>query len=290
MTASKAVRALVSGCPQRLWGQKPLIMLQAFIDDSIQSSGERRLYLAAYVQSAETWIDFTNDWDAVLSAAPQISYFKMKEARRRRDAFQGFSEKARNKKVGDLAGVIQKHRPWGLHASISISGYKKYIEPYAPFPMRTPYYYVFYAILFGIARIHSNLGVTEPCKFIFDRQDGLPSKVIPVIDGMFETAPDSWRGLIDGTPSWEDDKKVLPLQAADMLAWCVRRESESVNPSDFDRVMEVITLADAHYVTDISDEKLRVIGEGLQEIPNLTTIDKQHWRKISELVAAGIGR
>jgi hypothetical protein len=79
--SAEAIRALVSGYPRRLWGEKLLVMLQAFVDDSTSNApGKRNVFLAAYMQTAEAWIAFSDDWDRELHADPAIDYFKMREA------------------------------------------------------------------------------------------------------------------------------------------------------------------------------------------------------------------
>lgn len=281
-----ALRAILCGYPQRIWDRKILVMLQAFTDDSIARAGERRLYLAMYVQTAENWIKFSNDWDAVLMADPPIKYFKMKEAHRRRDEFLGFSEKARNRKVFALAGVINKHAPWGIHVSISIAEFEERLKHVSPFPSADPYYHVFFTAIFGLFRTHEKLGLKESCKFIFDRQEGLASKVVPVFDWMFDAAPGDWRNLVEGTPSFEDDKKVLPLQAADMLAWHVRRQNEGTYPLEYDGLLDLITLDGIHSFIDIDKAAIDRIADHHSTLPALQGIDKKTWGNLSAIIAA----
>lgn len=68
-------------------------MLRAYIDDSISRVGERRLVLAALIQSDATWSAFADDWRRTLAAPPVVTYLKMAEAQNRRGQFKGFSEK-----------------------------------------------------------------------------------------------------------------------------------------------------------------------------------------------------
>lgn len=262
-------------------------MLQTFIDDSIAATGDRRLFLAAYVQTAESWIEFSDAWGSVLCEHPKIEYFKMSEAHRRGGQFRNFSESARTKKVFALAKVIKQFSPWGIHTSISTVEFQTMVRPHAPFPMATPYFYVFFAVLFGIAHIHNRLNIHSPCKFIFDEQLGLPAKVIPTFQGMFKRAPDDWNNLIDGTPTFEDDKQVLPLQAADMLAWHIRREHEGNYPSDYDGIIDLITVEGVHSYTELTSKTLEHIGKNFEKIPDIEKIDKKAWREMMEIIAMG---
>jgi len=52
-----------------------MLMLHAYIDDSISSGSERRLVLAALIQTDATWATwatFTADWRRALAAPPAV--------------------------------------------------------------------------------------------------------------------------------------------------------------------------------------------------------------------------
>jgi hypothetical protein len=65
----------------------------------------------------------------------------------------------------------------------------------------------------------------EQVELIFDDQ-GLPgSKAASVNDWSTLSLSDQYRKLLAGRPVHRSDKVVVPLQAADMLAWHIRRGS-----------------------------------------------------------------
>lgn len=265
--SSAYIRSLVSGYPARLRSEKLLVMLQAYVDDSISPSGDRRLYLAAYVHHAEAWAEFSDAWDAALRAEPAVESFHMVEAQNRRGAFKGWSEAARNKKVRDLAAVIYAFGPWGVHASVSVASFNRLVKPFVPHPLGTPYHPLFFAVIFGVARIHDMLGLTVPCDFIFDEHDGLPRKVLPFWDLMAEPLAASTKRLIGGQPIFRDDTKVLPLQAADMLVWHLRREASGDYPAEYQGVLDTITLPGGHYYLDLDDATLEGLSARFQSVP-----------------------
>lgn len=47
--SADVIRALVCGYPQSKWPAKLMVMLQAFVDDSASETGDRRLFLAGYI-------------------------------------------------------------------------------------------------------------------------------------------------------------------------------------------------------------------------------------------------
>jgi hypothetical protein len=68
-----------------------------------------------------------------------------------------------------------------------------------------------------------DLGMREKVHFIFDEQLHASDRVQAVWSKIIEIIHDDLRPLIGGRPSHRNDKEVLPLQAADLLAWHVRR-------------------------------------------------------------------
>jgi hypothetical protein len=48
-------------------------MLVAFFDESVSSIGTQDYVIAGYVQTAEVWSDFSDEWAQVLDAAPTLT-------------------------------------------------------------------------------------------------------------------------------------------------------------------------------------------------------------------------
>lgn len=265
-------------------------MLQCFVDDSICKTGDRRLFLAGYIQSAEEWIAFSEQWDAALNEHPKIGYFKMSEAHARRGEFKSFSVAQKTAKVFRLAEIIEKFDPSSYHTSISIRDFNRILKPFAPYPFESPYSLLFQGIVLGVARFHNDHQISEPTRLIFDRQDGLPSKVIPLFEAMFDTAPEEWRKLITGIPQFEDDVCILPLQAADMLAWHIRREYEGSYPSEYDGITSMITKEGISSYTTVTEVELQKFADAFSSMPKLAEIDKKIWRNLAPIIQAAGSR
>ncbi|MEO6218139.1 MAG: DUF3800 domain-containing protein [Sphingomonas sp.] len=262
-------------------------MLRAYIDDSISNSGDRRLVLAALVQTEATWTAFAADWQHVLAEPPSIAYLKMAEAQNRGNQFRHFSEGERNRKLHALADVIARHAPWGFHASVSTSDYRELIEPVAPFPMRTPYFLLFYAIVFGVARMHEALRVDEPSDFIFDNCSGLEKKTLPMLNDMIATSGGSWGNRISGSVRFADDKDEVAIQAADLLAWLIRREDSGPLPPEYDALLDKIVIPGVNRFIDVDRGALARMAAGFAEIPRATWIDKESWKEMIPIWESG---
>ncbi len=63
----------------------------------------------------------------------------------------------------------------------------------------------------------------EPIDFVFDEQGVDAIYALAAYDVFLKFAPDELKPLIGGRPIHRHDSDVLPLQAADLLAWQTRR-------------------------------------------------------------------
>ncbi len=90
--------------------------------------------------------------------------------------------------------------------------------------------------------------------------------------------PSSVRKLLSKSPVFRDDKLVYPLQAADVLAWHVRKRFEQ-NPNLF-QVPEMLSTTGYHMASDIDAEHLRSMARGYSQIPGVDRIkNRGAWKK-----------
>lgn len=226
--AGGAIRALVCGYPASVRKRKIMAVLQGSVDDSASDTGDRRFFLAGYINTAPKWEEFADEWARVLRAPPAIDYCKMAEAQNLRGQFLGWSEQKRDAKVNALAAIVRDHSPWSVHTSVSRKEYDAIVAPVAPFPLRHPYTVCFLGILSAASRGQHALGMEPPLPvdFVFDEQNGLEDVAVTTYRWLRDNKEPEIRDLLGATPIFRDDKRVLPLQAADMLAWHIRRSHE----------------------------------------------------------------
>lgn len=203
-------------------------MFKAYIDDSAsQSGGDRRLVLAGYVNTVEAWRFFSDDWQDELDTKPSIDYFTMKEAWDFRGEFRGWRERDRDKKVSALAEVIERHAPWSVHCEVSIDEHDEIVAPLSPYDIRNPYHSCFLGVIGILARAHAARGIKGKIDFIFDENNAMGPEIMMLRRAIPKSLPRNARDLLGSWPHFENDKRVLPLQAADLLAWHLRRASEA---------------------------------------------------------------
>jgi hypothetical protein len=80
-----------------------------------------------------------------------------------------------------------------------------------------------------------------------------------------------------------DDKNVAPLQAADMLAWHVRKSHEH-DPAQF-WVPNTLSHDGLHMAIDVDAARLRHMAEGMKDIPGAAALkSRSEWKKVRKIV------
>lgn len=200
--------------------------VQAFIDDSASEKGDRRLFMAGFLATAETWTLFCEAWAAELQAGRPIAYLKMREANGREREFAGWSQVEVALKLGQLKRVIDHFQPLSFHTSTRRDGDWEAFKAIAPRGLGQPHFSCTFAVVAGLSRFAAGQNFPHPIEFIFDTQTEIEDDIDLFFEHMVQSLPREAQALIAGKLLYEDDKLAPPLQAADMLAWHLRRRHE----------------------------------------------------------------
>lgn len=266
-------------------------MIQAYIDDSTSDVGDQRLVLAGFINAADRWTRFSEAWAGELRQPPAINYLKMSEANRLGGEFRGWDASDRDEKLKRLARVIRHFEPRSIHASVSRTEFNSIVAPVAPHGFGIPYAVCFQALMLPLAISQSRQKIRVPIDFIFDDQEGLGKQAAFFYEKIRGGQPKKIREVMCKSPIFRDEKDVLPLQAADMLAWHVRRGLETA-PESFP-IPEYLSHDGLHMAVDIQAEHLKPIANGFAKIPGVPHLKtksawKKTFREIERLEALGI--
>ncbi len=197
----------------------------AYFDASGSMGNSPVFVMAGYVGRFVDWKKFTPEWQTGLDTPKAIDYFKMSEAWARRGEFQGWHSEDRDARLRLLAPIVNKH---ALAAVVSVIPVKSWKQHFVGRLEKTyhnrPYYFAFHGVISNAIKYMHAKGIKEKIDCIFDSEGGEP--IAEIIDGFSrfaELAPDHLKEYIGDPPTFRDEKKILPLQAADLLAWHVRR-------------------------------------------------------------------
>jgi hypothetical protein len=212
--AGVRVLALVCGFAGDHALKRQLLMLTAYIDASGKGDPSL-LVLAGYVATAEAWIEFSKEWQSRLDEVG-IPYFKMREMAGRPEIAGWFYRVIEEHDIkAALSCVIKTDELVKVNRGIRYPAYIVNTEM-----MENPYYFAFKAIIDVLAQQQVKLGLTEPVDFIFD-EELEKRRVLEGWDLMKANSAPEFAALMGDTPAYRDDKKLKPLQAADLYAWWI---------------------------------------------------------------------
>jgi hypothetical protein len=139
---------------------------------------------------------------------------------------QGWNPALRDQRVFELAEIIAKHAmarvdSWCYREPFDAT-IRGILKDHPEF--EDPYGILFYQLIFSIITFRLDNSGAD-CDIIFDEQGILSSRMMLYWDYAKSYAPSAERAPIlasQSTPIFRNDRKFLPLQAADMYAWIVR--------------------------------------------------------------------
>ena len=219
------VWAQVTGMSPRRAVGCPLMVLQAFIDDSYTPGGA--FVLAGYIATAETWAQFSQEWEETLPHGVRTPeggfHFKLSEMT---------SNPERLARVEWFYRIIENHDLLPVAATLNISDLRRAVSRI--WSLKMPLYadamsnqfIMTYRLLMDM--FHANrdqmtafFPADAPVDFIFDRQQE-KRVILGEWDNYIERRPQEYKQLYGAAPRFEDDRKFLPLQAADLWAGSIR--------------------------------------------------------------------
>ena len=196
-------------------------MLKAFIDDS--GSGDTKYFvMAGYLGSVSAWECFDERWRSVLDHSPRVPYFHAVEANSLRSdgVWAGITEQERDSKIDGLIEVIKSLDIQAVYVRLKQSDYNEIFKGKVPEKWDSWYYCLFssFVSLSGLV-LAEGFGSEGPIEFVFDNHEKYKKHGQQFYEGsrlliQEQTAPNI---------HFRDDKDLPPLQAADLLAWQVRR-------------------------------------------------------------------
>jgi hypothetical protein len=207
-----------------------LATLQAFFDESYTANG--CFVLAGYVATAEEWIQFSKDWEVLLPLTHKrngIHRFKMTEMMRDPESvipfFRVIEKYVRlNISYKIIIPDVQRARERIWIDGKRITSWNEGDDPYSLIVMS-----LLRGLWFGsrngtLPKEAQQVLSEGRVEFIFDE----PKKpaVLKAFDGFMTLAPEAG-SFFSGFPRFADDTQCLPLQAADFLAWTMRKAYET---------------------------------------------------------------
>ncbi len=223
------------GLPERQRRMSILMPITVFVDESGWKGQGGTLVLSGLGASAENWAAFSDEWQQTLSESPSINILKMRHAAALQGDFYCWSSTERDAKLKALAKIINKYVDFSLYSAVDLQDFESTFAALTK-PMNDPYYWGFQNMISGLAVDLWEVGLREPFEIIFDEQKRsglLARKYYPLHRAVFRlSAPDEGE-ILPTDVVFRSDDTFPPLQASDLFAWCLRKNTDQPGGFDF---------------------------------------------------------
>jgi hypothetical protein len=205
-------------------------MLQVFIDDSGWDGSSPVFVLAGYIAPEKQWEEFSDEWQEVLDLPEPnpIPFLKGVEAYsldNHNRPFFGWTAEQRDARLGKFVSVINNRVTNAIVSVVPIEPYRKLFRgKFTAEQLDRPYFFSFFGMIVRLVKIAKSLGETGPIDIIFDTLGGESKAfMIDQYEKFLQVTPEEFRSYCPPLPKFENEQDFKPLQAADLLAWHVRR-------------------------------------------------------------------
>jgi hypothetical protein len=239
------IRALVCGYPSPSRQRELPLTLKGFIDDSGSEPSSPVFVLAGYVLPAKSWEHFSGEWEKTLHSGRPIEYLHMKETGKHCHGgqFAGWSVDEIDEKLLSLGEIIHAHQPILLAAHAKWSEFEKFKSRSARAQfVQNPYKALFHEIIRIMYGGGKQRNKPRSVDFVFDEQGDVGLEAQSWYLDIKAAFPPEARPFFGSLPEFKSDLKIVPLQAADMMAWFQRRNLCSpVTRHNMKKTEELIT-------------------------------------------------
>lgn len=129
-------------------------------------------------------------------------------------------------KIIALTEVIMHFQPHVITCWVSEKEYAETIRVSGPPDLQHAYLLCFMGSVIKVAEYQRHMGVDTPVDYVFDEKGDMGYEAAMWYPAMKDSLPQETKSRMGSTPIFRDDNKILPLQAADLIAWNRRREKE----------------------------------------------------------------
>jgi Protein of unknown function (DUF3800) len=195
-----------------------------YFDDSGTSPQNPIAVVGGWISPAEQWKKFEREWTRIQEAEGfhvlHMADFMFGSSR---TEFGNWNNLKKNRVIRALRKIIQAHCVYGFGFSVHKQDYDEIVSGDVRAKCgRFHYTWAVRMVLGKLERWRQDNLVREPIQYVFDRM----SEGRYEIDKVFadaENTGDAFNryGIYPGCYSFQDKSDVLPLQAADLIAWLV---------------------------------------------------------------------
>lgn len=200
-----------------------MTMLTGYMDETGHSRDARQKFVgvAGLVAPAEMWETFERKWEETLRLY-KLPYFHMKDFASSRKQFEGWSELKRRKLYGKLMRIIATTHPFPVGAIVALDDFRSF-SPEDRELMGDPYHFCLMGCVYQPAWRTKYASPDVRVAVVFSEQSEFKGLAGLLLDDFKQNHAQGWRF---DPPVFRDMKSVVPLQAADIVAYELYKEFE----------------------------------------------------------------
>ena len=195
--------------------------LTAYCDESGTQGHD--LILAGYLAPASEWLRVEEAWSGALRDA-DLSEFKMQDCHQGHGEFRGRADRVELRER--FFSIIESAEVDGFAVRIDLTTFdevRKKLERSIRPGYNKVYLHGFSALLQFMTGLAADHPVNERIEFVFDENDEFSGRALHMYKALMAMPALAYRDRL-GAISFEDSKRLTPLQAADTLAYRVHRD------------------------------------------------------------------
>lgn len=199
-------------------------MLYGYLDETGHSSDETQQFngMAGFLAQKRDWERVENKWKATLKMFG-VQYFHMKDFAHFRGFFVGWSEQKRQKLFGKLMTHLESINPIPIGVIFDMAAFRS-LPPQKLERLAEPYMLSCAAMLSLAGGMLDTIGLKRRATIVFSDQVQFRNCARDFYE--YAVSCDSVVNKVIAPPEFGDMREVIPLQAADIIAYELYKECD----------------------------------------------------------------
>lgn len=202
--------------------ERVMASFAAYFDES-GTHGSPVLALACCIATVEQWVEFSREWDEVLKQEG-LTHFHMSKFEARQGEFKGWDNARRLRVQKRLLGIIARRVNVGMFCAVNLAAYDEFVTDRWRANYGSPYHFCVKICLSFIAMWAQHYQRKEPLAYIIEQGAGYNNEINRQFCAV--SANEKMRNFFRlGSLTFDDKKRALPLQAADLLTYEIWKDA-----------------------------------------------------------------
>jgi uncharacterized protein DUF3800 len=186
----------------------------AYFDESGTHASAAVVAVAGFISTVERWRNLEREWSTVLRMY-KLEYFHMTDFENRQGPYRDWDNAQRETVIKRLLGIIKRYALSGFSAAVVRGDYERLRDEY-PGRLVTPYGVCAAWCLRDVADWLDSSNRDEYASYVFERGFRGAGHMVEAFGRASDEVRRAYRF---GALSFADKRAVIPLQAADILAY-----------------------------------------------------------------------